>query len=220
LRNKLHPNKPVKLPIEAQNIEMLMIRYNTAVARRLVELKSGLLRVQATADAEKVRHWAAIDPRLSILANETATYTLPTDEDQVHASIGSVYCHASSPLRRYADLVNQRIIKTAMLDRTVVLDDALDLHLNHRTKANRRWARDLTFLTKVTPGRIHHIDVLWISEDQVWVPAWKRIIRVSHQRPVSVGSDGLGYKIVEDRIAIFCDPSKRNWKSRVLTAGL
>ena len=200
-------------------IETLMIRYNTAVARRLVELKAGLLRVQAAADAEKIRHWTAIDPRLSTLANEAATY-VPAEENQVHASIGSVYCHASSPLRRYADLVNQRMIKAAMLDRTVALEDALDLHLNHRTKANRRWARDLTFLTKVTPGYIYHIDVLWISDDQVWVPDWKRIIRVGHERPVIVGSDGLGFKIVEDKIAIFCDPSKRNWKTRILTAGL
>jgi hypothetical protein len=196
-----------------------MIRYNTAVARKLVELKAGLLRVQAAADAAKIRHWTAIDPRLSTLANEAAAYSLPTEDGETsHASIGSVYCHASSPLRRYADLVNQRIIKASMLDRTVALDEALDLHLNHRTKANRRWARDLTFLTKVTPGRIHHIDVLWISNDQVWVPEWKRIIRVSHERPMSVGSDGLGFNIVEDKIAIFCDPSKRNWKARVLTA--
>lgn len=202
-------------------IETLMIRYNTAVARKLVELKAGLLRVQAVADATLVSHWTAIDPRLSTLANEAATYSLPTeDENQVHASIGSVYCHASSPLRRYADLVNQRVIKAAMLDRTVALDDAIDLHLNHRTKANRRWARDLTFLTKVTPGRIHHIDVLWISEDQVWVPAWKRIIRTSHERPVTVGSDSIGIRAIEDKIAIFCDPSKRNWKARVLTAAL
>jgi len=213
--SELSPFDPHKV------IETLMIRYNTAVARKLVELKAGLLRVQAAADAAKISHWTAIDPRLSVLANEAAAY-MPTEdgenEGQVHASIGSVYCHASSPLRRYADLVNQRVIKAGMLDRTVALDEALDLHLNHRTKANRRWARDLTFLTKVTPGRIHHIDVLWISDDQVWVPEWKRIIRVSHERPVSVGSDGLGFNIVEDKIAIFCDPSKRNWKARVLTA--
>jgi hypothetical protein len=216
--SELRPFDPHKI------IETLMIRYNTAVARKLVELKTGLLRVQAAADAAQVSHWTAIDPRLSILANEAAAYTsLPTEDEgeTSHASIGSVYCHASSPLRRYADLVNQRVIKQSLIDKTpVVLDDAIDLHLNHRTKANRRWARDLTFLTKVTPGRIHHIDVLWISNDQVWVPSWKRIIRVSHERPVTVGHDGIGICAIEDKIAIFCDPSKRNWKARVLTAAL
>ena len=83
-------------------------------------------------------------------------------------------------------------------------------HLNERTKANRRWTRDLTFLTHVTPGHVHYIDVMWISADQFWVPGWKRIVRAKHPRPDSA--------VVRDRVAIFCDPTKRNWKNRVLTA--
>ena len=196
-------------------IESFMIRYNLAVARLLQEKGAGLLRVQNAAEASSIKHWTAIHPSLGMLSNEAATYvSLPAEGDLLHASIGSVYCHATSPLRRYADIVNQRVIKQTSLQ----TPPGLDFHLNLRTKANRRWARDLTFLQNVTPGRIHQIDILWISDDQAWVPAWKRIIRVNHPRPTSVGSDGLGHYVVEDTIYIFCDPSKRNWKARVLTA--
>jgi len=59
---------------------------------------------------------------------------------------------------------------------------------------------------------------MWISADQFWVPEWKRIVRAKHLRPVTVGTDGVSTPVVRDRVAIFCDPTKRNWKNRVLTA--
>jgi len=87
-------------------------------------------------------------------------------------------------------------------------------------KANRRWARDLTFLTHVTPGKVHQLDVVWIADDKLWVPEWSKIIRAKHQRPAFVESDGVGQKVIQDKIAIYCDPTKRCWKDRVLTASI
>ena len=201
-------------------IETFMIRYNTSVAILLKEHGVGILRAQA--DAAKVSEWASVDPSLQGLANEAASYVpASTQEDTVHASLDlEVYCHATSPIRRYADLVNQRCLKRIITgsDIPATSMDEMATHLNERTKANRRWTRDLTFLTHVTPGRVHHIDVMWISADQFWVPEWKRIVRAKHLRPVTVGTDGVSTPVVRDRVAIFCDPTKRNWKNRVLTA--
>jgi exoribonuclease R len=203
-----------------KTIETLMIRYNTATARLLKKYGFGILRAQA--DAAKVSEWASVDPSLQGLANEAASYVpASTQEDTVHASLDlEVYCHATSPIRRYADLVNQRYLKSIITgsDISATSMEEMATHLNERTKANRRWTRDLTFLTHVTPGRVHYIDVMWISADQFWVPEWKRIVRAKHLRPVTVGTDGVSTPVVRDRVAIFCDPTKRNWKNRVLTA--
>ena len=184
-------------------IEKQMIRYNRAVAKTLKEAGVGIMRVQAPSEAR----WSEIVPGLGA---EAASYELVTDQEQVHASLG-LYCHASSPLRRYADLANQRVLKAILAGKTPSLITSVD-ELNERAKANRRWGRDLTFLTCVTAGRIHEIDVIWLESDRVWVPAWRRTIRLRHEE-----AHDLGYR---GRIRIFCDPTRRNWKQRVLTQGL
>lgn len=190
-----------------------MIRYNAAAATLLQSHGLGLLRVQPPAEATITETAADCPPELRHLLNEQATYQL-TDitkaTEQGHAGLGlPAYTHASSPLRRYADLYNQRIIKFILL-RTDPPTEAADLadHLNARSAANRRWTRDLTFLTHVTPGKVHIVDVVPFSATHVWVPLWKRLLRLRHEEPTAGPT----------RIAIFCDLTRRNWKMRVLTA--
>jgi exoribonuclease R len=187
-------------------IENTMLAYNTAVARKLKEAGVGLLRVQPQAEANPVLQ--EIDPAL---AAEAASYE-PADpsKDQRHASLDrEAYCHASSPLRRYADLVNQRALK-ALLAGEPVAPTEIAAHLNERAKEQKRWQRDLTFLTHVVPGRVHTLDVTWVSNTQVWTPLWRRVITLRHEDIRPVGTTG--------KINIFCDPTKRNWKQRILTA--
>lgn len=198
-----------------------MIRYNSAVARVLKAASVGILRTQSPADAAAVATWTAIDPALARLAQEAATYQPATtdNEHQGHASLGlPAYCHASSPLRRYADLFNQRALKALLTAQpqtpnTVIDTNAIADHLNERTCAERRWTRDLTFLEHVTPGRVHTIDVLWVSTDRVWVPAWGRLLRIRHTVDEPAPPPGS-----RGQICIFCDPTKRNWRQRILTA--
>lgn len=178
-------------------IEKQMIRYNRAAAAVLKKAGAGILRVQGSE-----ARWAEIDPGLG----EAARYEAVGDGEQTHASLG-LYCHASSPLRRYADLVNQRALKAILSQKEAPVTDVE--FLNMRAKANRRWSRDLVFLTHVTAGRVHEIDVVWLEDTRVWVPLWRRVIRLRHEEPREFGSRG--------RIRIFCDPTRRNWKQRILT---
>lgn len=200
-------------------IETLMIRYNTAAARILKEAGVGLLRVQEEADAAAVASWVAINPDLAGLANEAASYVPGSTPETAHASLKvAAYCHATSPIRRYADIVNQRWLKRLMYGKGTLVNQetllTLAVQLNARTKANRRWSRDLAFLTYVTPGFVHQISVTWVSDTLLWVPAWKRLIKARHERPTHPN----GTPVLNDHISIFCDPSKRSWKTRILTA--
>lgn len=194
-------------------IATLMIRYNAAAASLLQAHSTGLLRVQPPQVVAPASDdtWPST---LRHLLNERATYQVADvtkAAEQGHTGLGlPAYTHASSPLRRYADLHNQRCLKQILRDPAVSpTEENTELadHLNNRSTANRRWTRDLTFLTHVTPGRVHIIDVIPVSPTHVWVPLWNRLLRLRHE-PTEPPT----------QVAIFCDPTKRNWTRRVLTA--
>jgi exoribonuclease R len=200
-------------------VESMMLLYNRRAAELLKRTApgAGILRVQSAPDAAALEAWTTIDPALARMAHEAATYEFATDDhDQSHAGLAmNAYCHASSPLRRYADLANQRLLKAHINGGIVGSSESMDLcdYLNARTRAARRWARDLLFLEKVTPGRVHEIAVVWVDGSQVWVPEWSRLLRLRHEAPDPAPKPGT-----PDRIRIFCDPTKRNWRRRILTA--
>ena len=190
-------------------IAQKMIQYNRTVAELLKEHSVGTLRVQKEGDAP----WATL-PGLEHLGAEAATYEAAGPEVAGHASLCvTAYTHASSPLRRYADLLNQRALHAILQGHQhVQLEQATVATLNDRAKANKRWSRDLTFLQHVTPGILHTINITWMEGERVYVPTWSRIIRLRHT-PANPG-----IPCTAGRIQIFCDPTKPNWKRRILTA--
>ena len=193
-------------------IAQQMIHYNTSAGRMFKKYAAGILRTQAPADAAAVASWKQVSPELAHMANEAATYANACeDANQGHAGLDlDAYAHASSPLRRYADLHNQRVLKALLRRDAPPADALLPAHLNERQRACRRWARDQHFLDTVTPGHVHTIDVVWVDPQRVWVPAWRRLLRLRHEDVREPGAVG--------RIDIFCDPTRRNWRQRILTA--
>jgi hypothetical protein len=95
-------------------IERAMVLYNVEAAKRLNGV--GILRTQAPPDAAKAIMWKAAaaasgEPSLALLGYSAGLYA----KEGAHWALGEdVYCHASSPLRRYADLVNQRCLVTLL----------------------------------------------------------------------------------------------------------
>jgi exoribonuclease R len=164
-----------------------MIDYNTAAGELLKSAGLGLLRRHAGmtnaayTDLADRSGCAAI----SMLGMAAGEYCAASSIDCAHAGLGiSAYAHASSPLRRYADLVNQRWIKYLVfggLAPSFIDERRLCFDLNTAERRFKALERDLWFLSKVEPGAITEAEGIVIEYKKekwtVYVTEWRRKVR-------------------------------------------
>ena len=168
-------------------IEVLMKFYNTKAAMLLREAGTGILRRHSEPDRARLDKYTAWDPSLSVLANSASEYCLADDPEVQHWGLGeAAYCHATSPIRRYADLMNQRILKQLIRNNKDVMVTVLCSELNKAAKAAKGYERDRQFLKcllkdeeRTFRGRVLDLEP---KEDgkcavRIWVPAWNRSIK-------------------------------------------
>jgi exoribonuclease R len=119
-----------------------------------------------------------------------------------------LYCHASSPIRRFADLVNQRILKWFIDGLRYTADDleAVACRLNWRQKEIAGAERDYQFLKAIHAATKHEVSAKVLDERSAWVDEWKTIIRFADS-----GSAG---SVI--RLRYFCDRRKVAWKERMV----
>ena len=173
-------------------IELAMLTYNRAAARVLRDAGAGILRSHSgTPQAE----WSLLAEQtgcadLAWFGYASGKYvrTPATNEDAgpvgsvFHAGLGlDCYCHASSPLRRYADLTNQRWLKHILFDEEAPRLSVSPAYLSERGRVAKQLDRDIWFLSNLRPDRITTTEGILISEGQegrwkVYVPEWRRKI--------------------------------------------
>jgi hypothetical protein len=107
-----------------------------------------------------------------------AEYVLADEENVEHGGLNlAAYAYASSPIRRYCDLVNQRIIKNLMdAKEPAVPTKELVAELNRRQKQEKSFTRDMFFMSVLSSK--DPVQGIAMSEKRVWIPAWKRAITV------------------------------------------
>jgi len=164
-------------------VETLMIFYNTEFGKLLRQHNTGILRSHDAPDLEKLEKWATIDPSLKMLAYTSAKYT-PGHTETRHWGLSSdSYAHASSPLRRYADLYNQRCFYKILSGSSSETPQILCRNLNLLEKDSKAFQRDSFFMNVLSQECIN-VEGIFIEHDsikqkaRVWVPSWKRIINV------------------------------------------
>ena len=172
------------LPSSHEWVETLMILYNYEVGQLLRSSNTGILRAHEAPDTEKLKRWTDIDPTLKTLSYSSAKY-VPGHIDAYHWGLESEsYAHASSPLRRYADLYNQRCLHTILrgetTDKTSML---LCANLNLLGKDAKAFERDTFFMNRLsqTTTNVEGIFVDYSKQKEkatIWISSWKRIIRV------------------------------------------
>jgi exoribonuclease R len=218
-------------------IAALMIFYNTEFAHYIQGSAGGLLRAHKEADLKKQEMLEAIDPALKFLAMSSAVYIPATAKDTQHHGLNAeVYTHASSPLRRYADLHNQRIFKEIYHAKQYRPEDTELLEtLNQKAKDAKKYERDYGFLqaifdtsTKVISGKVIGLKQKnSIVRIEMWIPAWKRILKVSlagnlvsdTEAEVLSRDEKSAHSITVGQtldLAFSYDSTKCHWKERMI----
>ena len=169
-------------------IEVLMVYYNTEAAKLLMTGGVGILRTHEAPDIARLEKYTAMDPSLAVLASSAATYTLiqPDTTYQHWGLQAAAYCHASSPIRRYADLANQRILKQLIRGNKQGLIVSMPVSdLNQRAKISKGYERDRVFLNALlrTGQRIFDALVLDLVEEEgkvkvaLWIQEWQQKVK-------------------------------------------
>ena len=177
-------------------VERMMIFYNEQAAILLSSCRTGILRRHSPPVKAKLKALLAIPGVPDFLAYQAAEYCLSIDTDTKHYGLErDVYAYASSPLRRYADLVNQRAIH-AILDGVDPprQNPTLIAELNRRQRQAKEFSRDLFFMSILKQGETVSegtvvtapIKDLLIWKTKVWVPAWQRTITARSTEPPTI----------------------------------
>ena len=207
-------------------IEQCMLFYNKEAGKMLKKAEMGILRRHSAPNLENLKKLEKY-PELKHLAFSSAEYCL-AEEESIHYGLESEhYAHASSPIRRYADVVNQRIIKLLLKsDETYIVPLAM-YDMNYRAKLNKNFERDLYFLDAISTNRTFKgiiLDKNIIDSKikiKIYIYEWKRSISVTYKYDGKVWSRDEKREIdVTDfgEVEINCsfNVNARNWKERVI----
>ena len=215
-------------------IEQCMLFYNKEAGKLLKSTSQGILRRHRAPDREKLERYKIAVANIGHLAYHAAEYCLSEEDDTVHFGLASDhYAHASSPIRRYADLVNQRALKVIIrgsTERTIVPIAMYDM--NCRAKLNRVYARDITFLEATASGKTSFKGIILEKtltarpeevKVKIYIPEWMRAIsakyRVAGENSVYSRDEKREINVTEFKevdVSFTCNFNQRCWKERII----
>jgi hypothetical protein len=207
-------------------IEFMMILYNKRVAELFLSKDAGLLRKLESTSLKR-------------LEQKAAEYCLPSVE-AVHAGLNNEhYTHATSPIRRYADILAQRYLLEILRQsetRIQAPSRGLLQKLNHSMKQASRFGRDICFLraiSKSSLGLIEGTVLDWKESKSGWkvyleVPEWNQIISFrlkgyeeGETLILQSRDEEQVFHLKRDETAqvkYYCDSAQPNWKKRMVFA--
>ena len=195
-----------------------MLFYNREAAKILRTTGKGILRRHSPPDQERLSRLEGFGMLPKFLAYSAGEYCAADAANIRHWGLSqAAYCHASSPIRRWADCVNQAAIKEILFgQRCLVSGDPV--RLNAAAKRAKAFERD-TFFSRILLGDSSKrvggciIDTFPAGKIRIWVEAWKQI--VTARMPLGGwGFDPAPGGLVE--IDVFCDACQICWKRRLV----
>ena len=214
-------------------IEAAMLFYNKEAAQILYTSGVGLFRIHSEPEQKKLEKFTKLNEELKFMAFSSAQYTTEINEKLYHYGLDTkLYTHASSPIRRYADLVNQRVIK-ALLNNSQQPKMPDPHHLNIISRSAKQHDRDLTILrvllkkpVGITTGQI--IEIRQKEDYQVkltiYIKEWLLIVKVTYtqgSKPNTIISkdESEEFEIYEGlclKLAYQANLYIRSWKRRMI----
>ncbi len=188
-------------------IEQLMLFYNREAAKLLRQHGVGVLRRHPAPDMERLTAYESIGLPAAQLAFKAGEYCSASATDTEHWGLGqAVYCHASSPIRRWSDCVNQLAIRRILLEPAASLPAANTVSMNAGSKRAKAYERDVAFVRALLTGP-KELHAIVASPTKLWIPDWNRLVscQCDHFPP--------GTHI---KANIYCDAKQRNWKRRLV----
>jgi exoribonuclease R len=215
-------------------VEQMMLFYNREAGKLLKRAGQGVLGRHSKPNLERLEAFQKSGIlELEKFAYSSAEYCLSTEAETVHYGLGTdAYAHASSPIRRYADLVNQRILKEIIKQEKQNDEKSINVYqMNRRGKAVKRFSRDMDFLKAISTSDTRFNAIIVekkILDDKIkiklYVRKWGRMVstwfksvsaeNVVLSRDESREIDVTLYREVE--IDCVFMPNARNWKERVV----
>ncbi len=225
-------------------IELAMLTYNTAAAEELFKKGHGILRKHAglltSAPVMKALSEKTGCSDIAFLGFSSGEYVGISDSltpsDYFHSGLQkTLYCHASSPLRRYSDLVNQRLL-LGVIDH-IEKGSELANHLSDRDKATKQFERSVWCLKTLKPSIISEAEgfVLgWKVREQdvvlrVYVPSWKQTVKLPFfLEPSDEQTKGIHVRTRDTsthvdfqtgdsiHLRAYCNLRKAQWKERFI----
>lgn len=217
-------------------IEVAMKFYNVEAAKILRKQKAGFLRCHDKPNEERLSNLTKINPDLKFLAFSSAIYTHADTISPFHYGLQTpYYTHATSPIRRYADLVNQRIIKAYInkeQEQEQQSQQALNPnHLNYVAKQAKRHDRDLVFIRALRSNK-EPVDgqILELKQqDQetkltIYVPTWELTVKLRYKTgatpDIVMSKDETTQHTVHIgkhvTLSYYADMTARSWKKRMV----
>ena len=212
-------------------VEQMMLFYNREAGAMLKRAKMGILRRHSAPDMQKLEEYKHRLPEFEYFAYSAAEYCLADDLNTRHYGLqSSAYTHTTSPIRRYADLVNQRVLKLLIRqsdEQYIVPLSMHDMHL--REKAIKSFARDADFLKAITGASVFSGIIMDRSvkdgqmKIRIYVPVWKRMISTTYSvidnntvlsKDEKTEIDVHLYRTVKIKCAVMMQA--RNWKERIV----
>lgn len=217
-------------------IEYLMVFYNKEAGKKLRDAGIGILRRHEVAEQGRVERYRDHLPEWKFLAMSSAEYVLAEEKDTYHSGLGTdTYAHTTSPIRRYADLVNQRALKGLIRGAESSLYFIVPVtmtDMNRREKTIRQFERDMAFLQAIQRGDTRTKAMIINVEEtddkkeyrvQFYVPSWKKRI-TGYYRKVGdnliITKDETETRLLVEfsEVEVQCSAqwSSRNWKERLI----
>jgi len=179
-------------------VEILMLYYNTKAGEALKEKNSGIFRSQKGINIERSKLFEEFSSEYMYLCYESAKYCNITD-DTTHSQLQlQYYAHASSPIRRYVDIINQSCLKNKVLTYETIY------RFNNQQKLAKGYERDLVYLDLYKNKK--SIEGIILNNETIFISLLKKVIKLKNNLEVK-------QKV---SLRYYINPQNFNWKDKII----